>query len=246
MSTEKRQWWVAGLLAVILLGAIIAIILYVYRIWQYIPPEIALPLFTIAGVAGLLAFLTLASVVLAALNLADRNQAFALPRGSVRALIALSLIIIYVTTATYMFRYLTYVKPEELSDEAVAFAQQTLTTVSTLVVAVAGFYFGTRAREAARDAVGPPDLRVVVPTSPAKLANEAGKTLSITIATTPIGEAINWEVEGDVAESLVQMKPTEFRYTRSSSAEDIVTLKFALVKHPDVMDELKIEPPAAT
>jgi hypothetical protein len=51
------------------------------------------------------------------------------------------------------------------SDASEDFAKQILTTVSTLVVAVAGFYFGTRAVSAARDAVAPssPVIRDIAP-----------------------------------------------------------------------------------
>ncbi len=151
--------------------------------------EIALPILVFVGAVALFLSLAFIASAFAALNLADRTQALALPEGSVRSLIALILITIFAITGIFLYRQLrlettylstgltleekdslveaipsddllsivseidensevaTYqvrrrVQANEASED---FAEQMLTTISTLVVAVAGFYFGTRA-----------------------------------------------------------------------------------------------------
>ena len=233
-----------ALITMVMMAAFIIVIATQSTVGEVLSlPEIFLPLLVIVGVAGLLASLTVATVIITALNLDDRKQALGLPKGSVRALIALSLIIIFAITSTFLYRNLYYrvgpggslIPP---SDEQVRFAQQILTTVSTLVVAVAGFYFGTRSVEAARGVVEKPNLRVVSPTSRVELAE--GEKLTIKLETTPRGEAITWEIEGDPNGSLDHVDPYEFLYERGSEAGDPVTLRFALFKHPDVAKELKV------
>jgi len=60
-----------------------------------------LPLLAITGVMALLASLALVSVVFSLADLSDKTQALGLPEGSVRAVIALSLIVLFAITAVY-------------------------------------------------------------------------------------------------------------------------------------------------
>jgi hypothetical protein len=105
-------------------------------------PEVQLPLLVIAGVIGLLAAINCVAIAFAAIGISDPNEALGLPKGSIRALIALSLILIFAIMSTFLWWHL-----DSTNTEKVRFAQQILTTVSTLVVAIAGFYFGTRSAE---------------------------------------------------------------------------------------------------
>ena len=57
--------------------------------------QISLPILSIAGVVLLLATLALIAVAFAGYELHDKTQALALPEGSIRAVIALSLIMIF-------------------------------------------------------------------------------------------------------------------------------------------------------
>jgi hypothetical protein len=113
------------------------------------------------------------------LQLTDLNQPLGLPGGSVRAMIALILILVFIMFGAYLYtQELTYAEPGygpiemsrdqylglpnvisaeplEGTDRYLVYfanpdvrnssrlAQQLLTTVGTLVVAVAGFYFGS-------------------------------------------------------------------------------------------------------
>jgi hypothetical protein len=75
-----------------------------------------------------------------------------------------------------------------LSEDGARLAQQLLTTLATLVVAVAGFYFGTSAVAAAASAVGGPrPLAIVTSTLPPYPAGQAysGQRLQATGGTPP-------------------------------------------------------------
>jgi len=166
------------------------------------PPEMLLPLLAIFGVVALLASLTIVSVAFSMVDLSDKTQALGLPEGTVRAVIALSLIVIFVITSVFLFGNLATPDTGKLTgltqaqvdaipvDQIVSlerdtndatrftverviqksqasedFANQVLTTVSTLVVSIAGFYFGTRAVAAARagGAPVPPTIERIEP-----------------------------------------------------------------------------------
>jgi hypothetical protein len=222
MNTEKKSWWaVAGYLflaslAIIGIAAIVAAGMGWLKQEKAFLPEIALTILLIAGVGGLLIVLSCMVAVFAALNLSQRTHSLGLPEGSVRAVIALSLILIFSIQAVYLYGDLGQIETEtstgitqeqlntipkeqivsiqarevddktvfdveqrvEKSEASVDFAKQILTTVSTLVVAVAGFYFGTRAVAAARGVEAPllPVVRKIVPNH-----GEQGEELSVEI-----------------------------------------------------------------
>jgi hypothetical protein len=78
-----------------------------------------------------------------ALQLTSPKSAFGLPEGSIRAIIALVLILIFVVMAIYLVEAV-FLDPKT-STEAQTAATQILATVGTLVAAVAAFYFGSAA-----------------------------------------------------------------------------------------------------
>jgi len=168
-------------------------------------PEIVLPILVMVGAICLLASLAFVAFGFSALGLSDRKFALSLPEGSVRALIALLLLSLFVITAIHLYNRLRFpfvdsrvtkykglskteieeltempkdqiisisvrtvgeepnqknlydiermIPGYEVTQESKRFAQQILTSVSTLVIAVAGFYFGTRSVAVARGAV---------------------------------------------------------------------------------------------
>ncbi len=214
-TKEKKFWWgaewkpILGWLAIsaVLFGMIIAIVYYNTNIFNIpkitnasetvtVSPEIVLSGLLIIGVITLLVALSFTAVVFKSLGLADPNGVLGLPEGSVRAVIALSLILIFMMSSIFLYWQVNYfgkgtkyisngITQEELAgfpkEEIVAIdryytgnnetrftvtrlvdrtsktaedlAKQIITTVSTLVVAVAGFYFGTRAVSVAKGAV---------------------------------------------------------------------------------------------
>jgi len=85
----------------------------------------------------LLAFLCIASVFSIARKSMDRGKPLGLPNGSVRAIIALLVIIFFVLTA--MLCVFSSINTE--------ISKQILTTMATLAIAVSSFYFGSKATE---------------------------------------------------------------------------------------------------
>lgn len=164
---------------------------------------IVLPILLLVGAVVLMVTLGFLAAIFATLGLATDKKALALPDGSIRALIALLLIVMFSILSIFLYQQLKYdigraetvyycrntdkeleevlgfipreelvriefdhsnrrycvdysymvvrrIEPEE-NLESKRFAQQVLTTVSTLVVSVASFYFGSRAVAQASD-----------------------------------------------------------------------------------------------
>ncbi len=184
---------------------------------ELFPPEVYIGLYLVLGVSILLTLLLIMSQAFGHLNLLRADQPLGLPEGSIRALIALILILMFLLIGIYLFRSLsptagvlngltkdqvlalgaqvasfTAVTPAPVTPvpgatvtpipdtaitynvtlvgaigkDATSMAQQLLTTIGTLVVAVAGFYFGTRAVEVAHGVVSKqPIITKVTPSS---------------------------------------------------------------------------------
>src|SRR3954471_517886 len=110
--------------------------------------SVALPMLLLVGLGSLLLLITLLVAVLNSFGLTDKRYPFGLPDGSMQAIIALALILIFIISSLFLYSSL----PDTLTTATATaarnkqqIAQQLLTTVGTLAVAVAGFYFGTRA-----------------------------------------------------------------------------------------------------
>lgn len=211
MDAKNIKWlWVIILIIVALLA--VATVGFVGKSLNAIPegrftPEISLTILLLAGVVLLIVILTIAVAIMAALGLSDSAFAFGMPEGTIRAVIALSLVLIFSIVSLFLYsqlrtpvhtvidcltqeqrddipsdillffgqsgnpncpdtnRYYARILVQQNEEASEDFAKQILTTVSTLVVAVAGFYFGSRAVSAARGAVAPvaPLLRSIEP-----------------------------------------------------------------------------------
>jgi len=74
---------------------------YVY--WKQESSEVALPIVIIAGVTVLLLVLGLLTFVFSVLKLSNKDEALALPSGSVRAVIALMLLVIFAIVAIFLY-----------------------------------------------------------------------------------------------------------------------------------------------
>jgi hypothetical protein len=234
---------------------------------------IRLPLLVLFGVISFLGALTIAAAVLYFFKLSNPLEALGLPQGSVRALIALSLILIFALLVIFMansftptyqtfnftggngtviYRDQNYTSNGtitlifEPSQDAIDFSGQVLTTVSTLVVALAGFYFGTRSVAQAQKATEPPEARLSTdPESSATLDLGKDQELAIKVTTTPENELIGFRVEDKDAGVISSEKPNEFKYTPSdkikkSTETTQVTLIFWMVKYPGDFKELKV------
>jgi hypothetical protein len=165
------QQWAAG--TVMLLLAIVALVapfgLMVWLNHDKVPMQINLPLLAIAGVAVLFGSLALVAISFSTFGLADKTQALGLPEGSVRAFIALALVVVFAIVAFSVYGDLSQIEAGKTPNPAaIDFAKQLLTLVGTLVTAVASFYFGaataTSAQAATNSVAGAPNLRSIDPT----------------------------------------------------------------------------------
>ena len=100
----KRPWvpWALIALALIMFVALAFALLGIVH-YAGVPNELSLPVLAIAGVVALLGSLALVAVSFSSVNMADKSQPLALPQGSVRAVIALSLVVLFAILTVYLF-----------------------------------------------------------------------------------------------------------------------------------------------
>jgi len=165
----KHLWYL-----MVPISAAIAILIAIalsLRLGFFPRAELFIGMLIILGVGVLLVLLTIMTVIFASLNLTDSTQALGLPEGSIRALIALILLLVFIIVGIYLYSTVGVIststtltiegEPSVLTTtaptpEGERLALQLLTTIGTLVVAVAGFYFGTSAVSAARGITASP------------------------------------------------------------------------------------------
>lgn len=70
-------------------------------------PELVLPILIISGVLVLLVTLALTAFVFATMDISDKTQALGLPEGSVRAVVALSLVILFPIVSIFLYSNLS-------------------------------------------------------------------------------------------------------------------------------------------
>jgi len=116
--------------------------------------EVIIGIVVILGVSVLIFLMFILAIGFDALKMTDPKQPLGLPAGSVRAMIALMLIVIWVILSVFLFTG-TVTLDATKNAESLRLAQQLYTTMSTLVVAVSAFYFGSRSVETARKALAP-------------------------------------------------------------------------------------------
>lgn len=266
---------------------------------QGLPAEIQLPLLLSAGVVLLLMALAAVTVVFRQQQLTDPKEALGLPSGSVRAVIALTLILIFAIMSIYLYsrnvnlttRTVPNITQEQLdripaqqifsvapvttpspppnaspppagaptpaprfnaqiiapvSPVGEDIAKQIITTVSTLVVAISAFYFGTSAVTAAQAAVaGGLALQVLItPTSARgrrKDGGEGWEPVELSVLTTPRGLDVTATVEGDATSSVTKVENEHYRYQPTSDAKPVVRIRFALASRPDISAESVVD-----
>lgn len=169
-----------------------------------ITAEVQMGLLVVVAIAALMTVLFILAAGFSSMNLTDPKQALGLPEGSIRAMIALVLIMVFILFGIYLFRevgepvyslietkdykpnaedykpFRVQIEPDltdstktkykvysvtEISDDGRRLAQQLITTIGTLVVAVAGFYFGSSSVAAAQMAiaVSHPVIKDIIP-----------------------------------------------------------------------------------
>jgi hypothetical protein len=88
------------LLAFVVVSVVFAV--FVWLVNQY-PSRISLPMLSIAGIVLLLLCLAAIAYVFNRAGLQDRTQALGLPQGSIQAVIALSLIVLFAILSVFLF-----------------------------------------------------------------------------------------------------------------------------------------------
>jgi hypothetical protein len=97
--------WVMPIIAIAGLVVLVGLLVLggVYLANQNITPEAKLPLLTIVGVIALFVALAFVAFGFAGLDLTDRTQALALPEGSIRAAIALCLVVLFAIISVSLY-----------------------------------------------------------------------------------------------------------------------------------------------
>jgi hypothetical protein len=246
MNNEQVAWsWkqLIALLLIVNIGMIGLGVLGIVLGGSDISPEITQTILLIAGVIALVATLLITGFVYKRMELSDPANAFGLPNGTIRAIIALGLVVIFSMASVYLYSQMrtppdatvkgltqeqvgaipadqilsisNHVPTKEekaaqkeedastptqnapvlydvsrilpKSETSDDFAKQMLTTMGTLVVAVAGFYFGTQSVSTAKGVVAPvqPQIRSIsIDPKDGSIpgANEEDKKVKATIA----------------------------------------------------------------
>ena len=208
-------------------------------------PQVELPIVLIAAVLTLIGGLTFMVIVLHYLRLTTKGAALGMPDGSIRAVIAISLLFLFMILSVFLYANMAGSKDSTISSASADVAKQLITTVATLAVSVAGFYFGTSSVTAATKAVSAsraqPSLTIVSPTQAVTMLNTKDTASpEILVVAAPPDEAISWQILGDADGRLVQSNPGSFTYFRGTKPSAAVTLEFLLVGHPQVTARLQI------
>jgi hypothetical protein len=109
MGEKPKMTLKVGLAILASIAAIVVVLIgvaFVLKKWQ-LGNELALPVLAITGIIILLATLALVSIVFALFGLDEPKQALGLPDGSIRAVIALALIVLFGIFSVYFYSTLT-------------------------------------------------------------------------------------------------------------------------------------------
>jgi uncharacterized membrane protein YgcG len=229
LARNRARIWtyvVLGLLPVVVL--VVGFALYRMIVGSGGTSEAGVTILLTSGVIGLLFALAVVAVFFNGLALTDREEALGLPKGSVRAVIALALILIFAVLSVYLYSTI-----DSTNAPKADIAKQLITTVSTLVVAISSFYFGSSAVQQATATVIATQpsrrLRVQGPPNPSIKKQTDGSwspaALSFTVQADPGGGSINGSVAGDEADTLTNAAGT-WTY-RPKNPTNPVTLRFA-------------------
>jgi hypothetical protein len=130
-SPKRGVWWqlVGGALLMIAVVAGLAVVIALPSgIGGINSVELKMGMVVVLAIAALLAMLSIAAIIYANQGLADGKQALGLPEGSIRALIALFLLMIFIIMGVYLFRTIATSAqirvPNLSSDQVAAFAGQ--------------------------------------------------------------------------------------------------------------------------
>lgn len=239
----------AGLLIILLIVAVLGYIVTSSTLAQT-SPDIIIGLVVVLSACVLVFLLFIMAAGFKVLGLNDPEQAVGLPKGTVSAMIALLLIIVWVIVSVYVFFTLpgltkssvgagttstttttsngntvTTVAPDmTVVADTVKLAQQLYTTMSTLVVAIAAFYFGSSSVRAAQSALsqasGQPSITSITP----KKGNQGQANLPLTIIGKNLGSPKSVRLTLDKETPIVA---TDLSYTQTDVSMIECTISLA-------------------
>ena len=176
-----REWIAAVSVVTIAFAVTLGFLALAGPALQKLPEDVKLPLLIVVAVVALLGSIAFVVVAFAIYKLIDPQQALGLPDGSVRAIIALLLVVLFAALTVFLTAKLGVANaPPALID----FAKQVLTILGTLMTSIASFYFGAKSVSDAVRVVSsvPPSARTgsapvpppVVPQPPGKPKTTGG------------------------------------------------------------------------
>ena len=107
MKLASSFWFALAMSALGLIGSVAIPVVYMHSAGKGSADVVSLTALALGGVLSLIAVLALVAATFSALKLTDPAQALGLPEGTIRAVIALSLIMIFVISALFIFGKLT-------------------------------------------------------------------------------------------------------------------------------------------
>jgi hypothetical protein len=146
-TSSKSRWRpiLIAIISVIVMFVVLAMLVIVIRgipnVLEPLPQgEIQMGMVVVLAISALLALLSISVIVYSALSLSDPKQALGLPEGSIRALIALFLLMMFIIMSVYLFRVMSagvlVVIPNLSPDQIVALGG----TISKIEKGVSGNY----------------------------------------------------------------------------------------------------------
>lgn len=133
MDFIRNIRWTQGIFAILALLALLVIGMvtnsYIKEKLTDVNPDVLIPVVAIGSAVGLLFSLAFLSIVFSALDLSDRSQALGLPEGSIRALIALLLITLYIVTAIFLYNQLRFPAMAERTTRYIGISEAELTQI---------------------------------------------------------------------------------------------------------------------
>jgi hypothetical protein len=249
-----RDWVTTTLVIVVLLLVIGFIMGLTPLLVPDTSPEISQTIILVIGLGGLVALLVISVTIFRATQLLNKDSAFGLPEGTIRAIIAIGLILIFAMVSVFIYyqvknpptsreivmteeqyqqvpvESIIFAKPDKDNSELFTvilaqprnqnsddIAKQLLTTIGTLAVAVAGFYFGTQTKSSQRQEVSSASPEIT------DFSPKGGKQ----------GQPINLEIVG---KNLTQPKAVKF--TLGDTEMDLEDIKAFNTK---IKGKLKID-----
>jgi len=181
---ERSTWLSASSVIVFGLLTILGFVsLTSYMILRLPGTTLDVVLTVVLSIIAILGMVAMLFVVYSIFGLHDRQQALGLPDGSVRALVAIMLVIVFAIFAGYYFDRLDEAARQGQAD----FAKQIITVMATLMTAVVSFYFASRTSQDAAAVRGNPPETTPVVTGIDPTSAPGGEPATIKIAGSNLG-----------------------------------------------------------